>query len=156
MVKFRYASENTLRTPDDYCFNTKYLLACAAHKINPAFWHEPDVRQDPRLRKFMRRVELNIIVDERDFALAQLGDPTNWQMRIELVAKGRTFKEKIPYLKGRWLPEEFRNTNEELVKKFTDNVSRLMPLDKSSKAAQTILKLEELGNVTELMEILSR
>jgi 2-methylcitrate dehydratase PrpD len=154
MVKFRYARENRLRTTDDYCFDRRYLFACAAHRVKPAFWHDPEVKQDPRLREFMGRVELNIVIDERDFALAQIEDSANWQMRIELVAKGKIYKEKILYLKGRWQPEEFRNTDEELVKKFTDNVSRLMPLENAIKATQTILELEGLENVADLMEII--
>lgn len=153
MVQFKYARENRLMTPDDYGFNIHYLLACAAYRINPAHWHDLDIKQDPKIQQFMQKLELSVIIDERDFALAKLEDPRTYQMRIELVARGETFIEKIPYLKGTWDPEEFRNTDEELVKKFSANASRILSLDKARKTAQNILELKKLRDIAELMEI---
>jgi len=155
MVQFEYASQNTLTTPDDYCFNIRYLLACAAHRIDPAHWHDLAVRKDPKVRHFMERLDLSIIVDEEDFALAKLKDPRTYQMRIELVAKGKTFKEKIPYLRGTWDPKEFRNTDEELVKKFIANTSKVLHLDKAKKAAQIILRLDSVEKMNEIMELIA-
>ena len=155
MVQFKYAQENTLTTQEDYCFDMGYVLACAAHRINPAHWHNLDIRQDPKIQQFMRNIDLDVVIDEKDFALAQLEDSGTYQMRIELVAKGKTFKEKMPYLKGTWEPEEFRNTDEELVKKFTDNASRILPLNKARKTTQIILRLEKLRNVADLMEMVT-
>jgi len=153
MVQFRLWQENKLRTPDDYGFSIPYLVACAAHRINPAHWHDLEVRQDARIREFMQRVEFSIVVDEKDFGLAKLEDPRTFQMRIELVAKGKTFQEKIPHVKGTWAPEEFRNTDQELVQKFTDNVSRVLPLNRTNEAAQTLLELEKLSTVAQLMQM---
>ena len=103
----------------------------------------------------MQRVEFTITVDEKDFGLAKLEDPRSYQMRIEVVAKGKTFKAKIPYPKGFWEPPEFRNTDEELIKKFSDNASSVLPRDKVNKAAQSILDLEKLGNVAQLTEMVA-
>jgi len=150
--QFKVFRENTLRTPDDYCFSTPYLLACAACRINPAHWHDPEVKQDPRIRKFMQGVEFSIIVDEIDSGLARIGAP---KIRVEVVAKGRTFKEKEPCVKGLQEPEEFRNTDQELIKKFTDNASRVLPLSKANEAAQTLLELEKLQNTAQLIELVA-
>ena len=125
VFQFRAWNENTLGSPEDYCFNTPYLISCAVHRINPAHWHDPEVRNDPRIRDFMQKV--STVVDEKDFALAKIEDPRANLMRVEVVAKGKIIKEKIPYPRGRWTPEEFRNTDTELVKKFTDNASRIIP-----------------------------
>ena len=141
-----------MRTPDDYAFNLPYLIACAAHSVNPTHWQDLEVRQDPRIREFIQRVEFGLIIDERDFGLAKLEDPRTFQMRIELVAKGRTFKEKIPYVKGSPEPEEFGNTDEEIIRKFTDNVSRTLPFGKANEVAKRLLELEKLQNVAEVME----
>jgi len=153
IFQFRAWSENTLRSPEDYCFHTAYLIACAAYRINPAHWHDPEVRNDPRIRDFIQKV--STVVDEKDFVLAKLEDPRANLMRIEVVAKGKTFKEKILYPRGRWTPDEFRNTDQELIKKFTDNASRIIPSNRVNEAAKTILELEKLGNIAYLIEMVS-
>lgn len=155
IVQSRLWRENTLRTPDDYSFNLLYLIACAAHRINPTHWQDPEVRHNPGIREFMQRVDFSIVADEKDFVLAKLEDPRTFQMRVELVAKGKTFREKIPYVKGAWEPEEYRNTDEELVKKFTDNTSRVLSLNRSKQAAQVMLELEGVDNVARVMEMVA-
>lgn len=153
IVQSRLWRENTLRTPDDYPFNLLYLLACAGFRINSCHWHDPEVRQAPRLKEFMQRVKFRIVIDERDFGLAKLEDPRTFQMRLEVGAKGRSFKAKVPYVKGAWEPKEFRLTDEELVKKFTDNASRVLIPNQANQIAQIVLGLENLKNVARLMEI---
>ncbi|MFC1901804.1 hypothetical protein ACFLX3_02630 [Chloroflexota bacterium] len=155
VVQFRAWRENTLRTSEDYCFYSPYLFACAAYRITPARWHDPEVRNDPKIRDFMQRVRFSSIIDEEDYVLAQLEDPKAFLMRIELTARGKKFKEKIPYAKGRWTPDEFRNTDEELVKKFSDNASRVLTSDRAQQVAKTILELEKLDNVGRVMEALT-
>jgi hypothetical protein len=66
-----------------------------------------------------------------------------------------TFKETGPHPKGGWYADELRNTNEELVKKFTNNASRILPSDKTSRAAQALLELEKVENTAELMEMIA-
>jgi len=154
MVRWRMPQENKLRTPDDFCFNASYLLACAAHRINRAHWHDPDTREDPKLREFMQKVE--VVYDEREFALACLEDPAARKMGAEVVAKGKTFTEKINFLKWHYGgPQEFRLTDEEIVEKFRDFASRVLPLDKVNRVAETVLNLEKLEDVAELMEMVA-
>ena len=153
--QFRAWQENALKTPEDYCFNARYLLACAAYRIPPFCWQDPEVRQDTKLWEFMQRVNFSIVVDERDFGLTQLEDPRSRPQRIEIVARGKTFKEKIPFPKGLPEPVEFRNTDQELIKKFTDNASRIIPSNKVNEAAKATLELEKLGNIAYLIEMVS-
>lgn len=157
MVQFKFAQANTLRTPDDYGFSAPYLFACAAHKINPARWHDSYVRQDPDIRQYMQwlKPRLTVTIDEKDFGLAKLVDPRTFQTRIEVVAKGKSFRLKSPHPKGGWYTEELRNLDEELVKKFTENAQRTLPWDKANKAAQTLLQLEKLENVAHVMDMVA-
>ena len=78
----------------------------------------------------MERVKFTIRVDEKDFGIANLEDPKYYLMKMQLTARGKTFKEEIPYAKGRWTPEEFRNTDQELIGKFMDNASGVLPEDR--------------------------
>jgi len=153
ILQFRAWGENALRSPDDYYMHGPYAFACAAHRINPAHWHDPEVRHDPRLIDFMQRVTM--VLDEKEFGLAKLEDPRANLMRLEVVAKGKTFKEKIPHPRGRWTPEEFRFTDQDLINKFTDNASRIIPSNRVNEAAKTTLELEKLGNISHLMEMYS-
>lgn len=151
-MQFKFEQENRLRTEEDYCFNARYLLACAAHRINPTHWHDPEIKEDQRIRKFTEHPGISIIIDEKDFAEAKRKDERAYQQGVEVIAKGKTFKEISIHPKGAWWSKELRNTDEELVNKFTDNASRILPLDKVNKAVQTIFELEKLGNITELFE----
>lgn len=153
IVQFKLWQENKLRTPEDFSFNAPYLISCAAYRINSAHWLDADVRKAPKIREFMQRVDFSISIEEKEFGLARLQDPSARRMGVEVVAKGKTFRKETIYLKGSWQPEEFRNTDEELIKKFRGNVSRVLSLDRANKVAQTVLELEKLGNAAELMEI---
>jgi 2-methylcitrate dehydratase PrpD len=155
IVQNRLWRENTLRTPEDYTFDLLYLIACAAHRIDPVHWQDPEVRQDPRLRKFMQRIEFRTVIDEEDFIQAGPEDPRRFQMGIEITAKGRDFKEKTPHVKGSWEPAEFRITNDALIRKFSGNVAKALPLSKANHVAQTMLEMENLHSVAGLMEMIA-
>jgi len=153
VAKFRFGRENKLLTPDDYSFNTRYLLACAAYRISPAHWQDAEIRQDSRIQEFMQHPGISVAFDEEDYAQAKREEPKAYLQRIEVVAKGKTFKAKSIHPKGGWWSKEFRNTDEELISKFTDNTSRTLPMDKVKKATQDIMNLEKLSNVGVLMEV---
>jgi hypothetical protein len=116
----------------------------------------------------MQGLDLSVIVDEEGFLTARREDSRSQHLplpdssllykylqRIEVVAKGKTFKGRVLHSKDAWYSEKLRSSDEELVKKFTANASRILPLGKASKAAQTMLKLEKLGNAAELMEVVA-
>jgi len=155
IVQNKLWQENKLETADDYAFDLLYLLACAAHRINPVRWQDLEVRQDPGIKEFMERIAFRMVIDEKDSYKARLSDPRTFQMRIEVTAKGKTFKEKIPFVKGSWEPEEFRMTDDALIKKFTDNAQRVLPLKKVDQFVQKMFELETIENISQLMEIVA-
>jgi hypothetical protein len=73
---------------------------------------------------------------------------------VEVVARGKTFKEERMYHRGFPTPD-FRATDEELVEKFRHNASRILPRNKTDRAVKALLELETMGNVSELMEQVS-
>jgi 2-methylcitrate dehydratase PrpD len=156
VCQFEYETRNQLITEDDYAFHGGYLLACAAHRINPARWHDPEVKEDPGIMKFMQRVEFKIVIDEKKYKSLALEHPDAIPMGVEVVARGQVFKEENVHVKGTWQPEEFRNTDEELIEKFSHNSSRVLSPDKIDRVSHTILcELDTLEDITEVMEILS-
>jgi 2-methylcitrate dehydratase PrpD len=155
VVKFKLWQENALETPEDYCFNTPYLIACAIHQIEPARWQDEATRQDPKILDFMKRVPCSIIVDEKDFGLALLEDSSNYQQRIEVVAKGNTFQEETVCTSGSCQLPKFRDTDDELLKKFRANTRDFLPESKIDSIVKTALELEKIENVGQLMELTS-
>lgn len=148
-------SENKLETMEDYGFNVPYLLSCAAYRINPTHWLDAEVRQEPKLKEFRQRVKINVTIDEKPFGLLRLKDPETRRAAVKVVAKGITFEGETKYPKGTWKPEEARNTDAELVNKFVDNVSKIMSSSRANEVAQTILELEKMENVGELMKMVA-
>jgi 2-methylcitrate dehydratase PrpD len=152
IAQFRFWTENRLRTPEDYFFNIPYLLACAVYRINPAFWHDPEVRRDRRIKEFIERVPVKVVIDEGDFAKAKREDPRTFKMRLELVARGRTFKEDIPYMKGAPEPEEYRSTDDYLIDKFCNNTSRILSQEKARQAAHVLLDIDTFTSIDRAMQ----
>lgn len=99
--------------------------------------------------------KMSVIVNEEDFARSKREDPRSYQMRIEIDAKGKIFREKMPHLKGSTFgPEELRNTDEELIRKFADNASRILPIEKAKQAAESLLEMEKYEKVIELVGLI--
>jgi len=155
MAQFAYAKMNDLTTDEDYCFNLRYLLSCAIHKIKPSFWHDEAVKRDPKIRDFMSSLNLEIVIDEKDFASAKRKDPATYQMRVEVSTKGEIIKGVNSYLKGTWEPEQLRNTDDELLDKFAGNVSKIMPEAQALKVSEAIFELEKIDKVAHLVEMLA-
>ena len=153
--KHRSIRDNRLQTEEDYIFNVPYQLACAAYRINPTRWLDPDVRRDPKLQAFMQRVTFDIGCDERAFELAKRADPSANLMSAEVVSSRGTFKKQSLQNKGRSRPAECRMTDEELVDKFKENVSKVFSSDAATKAVRAVFDLEKAANVAALMEVLA-
>lgn len=128
-------------------------MSCAALRIHPARWLDPELRQDPRIKKLMERIVFDVRCEEQEFAMAKLKDSHAEPAGVEVVTKGKTFRKVVPYRKGLSYHEEFRNTDEELIQKFRENVSRLLTPKKTDKAIKTLFELEKLKNVAELMKM---
>jgi 2-methylcitrate dehydratase PrpD len=153
--QFKSMWDNKLRTEEDFCFNIPYQLGCAAYRIKPTHWLDPEVRQDPRIRAFMQRVQFDIGHDPVEFERAKQKDPTAESMSAEIAARGKTFKKHSTHYKGQNSPPEFRFTDGELSEKFSENVSRVLSKEQTSKAIAAIFKLEEYPRAADVIRLLS-
>ena len=156
LERHRLWQENTLRTEDDVAFNVPYLLACAACGVRRVDYYNLAVRNDPKIRAFMEKVDPNIDDDFiQKWCALQVKDfwGTSY-MQIEVRAKGKTFFKSLDYQKGADHPSS-RMTDEELIEKFSENVEKTIPAHKIDRAIKTIFELEKVRNVTELMETIT-
>ncbi|MFC1935968.1 MmgE/PrpD family protein [Chloroflexota bacterium] len=144
---------NQLKTHVDAQFSVAYVFSAMAHGIRiGADWQSLDSIRNPRILDFMKRVKFD---PHSEYGKAALEDPYSRVSMVEVVANGKTFKEETRYAKGTPFPEEARMTDQELSNKFRENASRILPWEKIDKALQLILDLEEMDEVSGLMEALT-
>jgi 2-methylcitrate dehydratase PrpD len=145
--------QNELKTVQDCCFNLPYAIACAAYRIHPTNWLESGVRHDLRILEFVKRVEIS--GKENEFDLSILGPSQRLQSNFvaEVEANGQIFKEESSHHKGEPRPE-YRITDQEIIDKFRNNVSKILSEDQINKSIETIFGLEKLQDVADLAAML--
>ena len=127
---------NELVSSTDSQFNLPYLIAVAAHRIKVEDWHDWDTLSNTKILGFMKRVNYQ-------------SDPGSSESRrtaaVEVVARGKTFiEEKLP-------GTDSRATDEQLVEKFKQNVMTTLTQDKATEAIRSVLELEKVPDVAELI-----
>ena len=70
---------------------------------------------------------------------------------VEVIAKGKTFREERMEPKGTPFTD-VEATDEELVEKFKRNASRSLRQDKIAEAVKSLLELEKVENIAELVK----
>ncbi|MDP2916717.1 MAG: MmgE/PrpD family protein [Dehalococcoidia bacterium] len=156
LEEFKLWQENRMRTQDDVAFNVPYLLACAAYGVRKQDYYDMAVRNDPRIKAFMKKIDPSIDEEfKQKWAALQVKDfwGTSY-MQIEVKAKGKTFFKSLDYQKGAD-HESSRMTDEELIQKFRDNAERTIPTHKIEKAIKAIFELEKVPQVSDLMELVT-
>jgi 2-methylcitrate dehydratase PrpD len=143
-------TENRLLTQEDYCFNASYALGCTAYGI-PAFrWHDDEVRHNPEILAFMKKV--NIVFDEKADGLAMIEDSQARPMWVEVMARGQTFRRESSHIMGSYHPQEYRMSDESLKEKFRNNALRIIPSEQVKMIEETVVHLEELDRIDRLMQ----
>ena len=132
---------DTLVTQEDLIMNMPYKIACAAHRIPPSHWHDPDVMKSTKILEFMQKID-HIQADE---------STESDEDGAEVIANGKLFKE-TGYCKDGVCTIR-RISEEELIRKFDENNSGLLPQDKRDKIVEAVLNLDELEDVAELMQL---
>jgi hypothetical protein len=128
-----------LVTQEDIFLNLPYQIACAAHGIRPAHWHDHDVMNSPKILEFMPKIGRN------DAKPSSEQEETG----AEVIVDGKSFKE-VSQGSVCIIPSVLK---EELISKFDENNSGLLSSDKRDKLVQAVLNLEELKDVAELMQL---
>lgn len=138
-------------TEGDFSWNAPYLFGCAAYGINRARWHENDVLHDPKIREFMKRVEYEV-AEEWKGASAIGQDLMLFTITgTEITTKeGKVYREIGNCKDG--VCEIKRMPDKEIVEKFINNAGRILSPDRANKAVQTMLELENLEDITELIK----
>jgi 2-methylcitrate dehydratase PrpD len=149
----RMWQENALETEEDFGFHGPYLVACAVHRITPVDYQNPEVREDPKIREFMKKVTM-LPYHHPNFGPSMLEDRITRVMKVTVWAKGTSFSETSRYIEWSWRPPEMRASDEDLVTKLNEIVTGFLPTEKLKKATDALLTLEKVKDVNELMGLL--
>ena len=145
--------ENKLVSEEDFGFNGPYLVSCGVHRIPPIDFQNEKVREDPKIREFMKKVTM-LPYHHPDFGPSMLEDHITRVMSVTVWAKGTSFSATSKYIEWSWRPAEMRASDDDLVNKFNQVVEGFLPKEKIDKATETLLNLEKVENVNKLMELL--
>jgi hypothetical protein len=132
---------DALETQEDLAMNIPYKIACAAHGIPVAHWHDPDVMESPKIRQFMKKI---------DHAAAEISGGQD-EDGAEVVSNGHVFKE-TGYCKD-GVCKIRRISEEELIRKFNENSSDLLPSDKRDNLVSAVLNLDQLEDIAEIIKL---
>lgn len=133
----------------DAQFNSKYVLSVVAHRVRIGVeWQDAETMKNPKILEFMKRVTC---VGHPEYGKQFLRDPAISLHKVEVVARGNTFTEERTKIRG--TPDtEFAMTRQELIDKFQHNASRILSQPKIDSAVNSLLNLEKLTNISELMK----
>lgn len=132
----------------DVQFGLHYVLAIAAHRVRIGVeWQDLDMVRSPDIVEFSKRVSFQA---HPDFGKRQIALPGSSPGKVEVVAKGKKLAEERNYPRG--TPAEgLGMTEAELVDKFRHNASRILSKDKIDGAVESLLELETVTNIRDLM-----
>ena len=137
----------------DAQFSVAYNLSVLSFGIKPGVrWQEWDTMKNPEIRQFMDKVTFE---PHPGYVDALKKDPQARISKVELSARGKTFIEERLYIKGTPTSDPATYiTDDELMEKFKDNASLILPPRKVNEACSRLMDLDSVGDVTTIIELL--
>jgi 2-methylcitrate dehydratase PrpD len=146
------AAPYDVQTQVDVQFSLPFVFSAAAHGVKAsAAWQDWGTIRDPKIRSFMNKVTM--IADPKAMEIKRK-DPKSWPAKVEVAARGTTFRAETMYAKGTNFTE-MNASDEKLVQKFHINAERLLPENKIDRAVECIFGLDEVEDVTKLTTLLA-
>ena len=118
------------------------------------------VIEDPRIRKFMKKVKHGVnprseVLRRRD--LEEEGRPylRHRPAQIVVKARGEVFEGSTEFAKWFSIDPDWRATDEDLAEKFRENAEIVLKSEKAEAAIDRILNLEQMNDVSVLLDTLA-
>jgi 2-methylcitrate dehydratase PrpD len=142
-----------VKTQEAAQFSVAHVLAVAAHRIRIGTdWQSYETIMDPRIIAFRNKISFS---PHPEWGKMLLDDPRSNPASVEVVVKGKTFREERQYARGTYGPEEVRMTDEQMERKFRNNASGILPEDKIDRAIASIMGLEDIEDTAEVLSCLA-
>lgn len=138
-----------------------YCIAVAAHGIKRGpGWQAQSVQEDPRIRRFMKKVRHGVNPRSEQLRHQDLvveGRPylSHRPATVEIRSRGQLFRKSVDF--ANWLSigvDAYRPTNDGLAEKFRANADGVLPPDRIEDSIATVQNLETLTDVSQLMALL--
>ena len=144
-----------LETTVDATFDFPYLASVVAHKVPIGVeWQDGKTMRNPGIRAFREKVTLL-----PNTSLQSAGETAREKLQhscVEVYARGSVFREESPSPRGSYVDGALRGlTYADLEDKFRHNAERLLTRSQCEKAVQLLVHLEEVGEISELMQQIS-
>jgi 2-methylcitrate dehydratase PrpD len=137
----------TIENHIDAQFSTAYVFAVAAHRIEIGHkWQSEETFNAPEIVEFMKKVKV--------FTPASPHGEKKDHM-VEVLVRNTDTKKEIRYTERDVWPVQNVMDDQRLNEKFESNASQLLPSQKIEQALKTILALEEVDDVADMMELVS-
>lgn len=147
-------SNRDIQLQVDAQFSVAYNLAVMAHGIRPgARWQEWDTLNNPEIRFLMDKVTFE---PHPGYVDALKKDAEARISKVELRARGKKFVEERTYIRGTSSPDPTTYiTDDELIEKFKDNASRILPPAKIDDACKRMMDIDSVGDIATIIKWLS-
>ncbi|MFC1962368.1 MmgE/PrpD family protein [Chloroflexota bacterium] len=149
-----------IKNPMDAQFSAAYGIAMVAHQIKLLDWYDIDTVTNSKIVKFMKKVKLETYPEWAEIALQF---PGSRPASVEVVSRGQKFRIDRKYPKGDSLTinghatqdassEDKKVEDSQLIEKFINNVSRVLSWNKIDSIVDSIMGLDQVPNVSEIIE----
>lgn len=130
-------------------FNMPYNMGVLAHRVPRGVeWVDPDTMKNPAILSFIDKVTVK---PHPDYLKELENDPLTNLAKVEVAARGKTFVVERKYRRGTVGGTEVLPSDDQFLGKFKHNAERILTKDKIERAAESLMNLEKLNNVSELM-----
>jgi len=130
-------------------FNMPYNISVACHRITRGVeWADPETMNNPDIINFMPKVSIK---PNPDYDKIMAEDPLSALSKVDIVARGQMFTVERRYRKGT-TGTEARPTDDDIIGKFKHNAERILTKNQIENAVDALTDIENLEDVTELME----
>ena len=141
-------AKKTVDGISDAQFNPGYVFGVAAHRLPRGVeWYDPDTMDNPSIRKFGDKVTCR---NHPGYGKELEKDPLSALSKVEIVAKEATYTHEVKYRRGS-VGTDAALSEREIVDKFRHNAARILTRDKTERALDALLELQELEHVSALM-----
>ncbi|MBI4334588.1 MAG: MmgE/PrpD family protein [Chloroflexi bacterium] len=142
-----------IRSHIDAQMSVPYTFAVAAHRVPIGMaWFAADTLRSEKILGFMPKVKFE---GHPDYFKALEKDPASRIGGVEVTARGKKYAAQRNYRKGSPATPETRMTDQELEDKFRRCASGLLPARKIENACRQIWTLQQLDDVSVLMQDLA-
>lgn len=126
-------------------FSAAYVFSVVCHQIEVGYkWQRPESYTNFSILELMKRINI---------ATPASPGYENKDCMVEIIVEDKEIKEGLRYTEKDVWPVSFEMSEQELLEKFKHNAKSILSSDATDKIIKTILALDELEDISDLMDL---